>query len=78
MILSEFQVEIYYVRIWFSDLPIYMVIALQAEVRAVIKVVKDGMLHMTHGKVKVMCYTTANVYPDSMQDHFGELVVSLE
>lgn len=33
---------------------------------------------MTHGKVKVMCYTTADVYPDSMQDHFGELVVGLE
>jgi hypothetical protein len=36
------------------------------------------MLHMTHGKIKVMCYTTADVYPDSMQDHLRELVVGLE
>lgn len=44
MILSEFHVEINYVRIRFSNLPIYMVIALQAEVRAFIKVIKMSCL----------------------------------
>jgi hypothetical protein len=67
MIFPQLEVEIYDVWIWFINLSVDMVVALQPR-SGVDDEARQVNAHVTHSEAKVMRDTASDVYSYSMQD----------
>jgi hypothetical protein len=62
MICSQFEIEIYHVWVWFSNLLVYAVVTLRLGSAKFDEMVRYCNAHMTHSKVKEIRHTASNVY----------------
>jgi hypothetical protein len=66
MIFSQFEIEIYHVWVWFTDLLVYAVVTLHLGSAGFDEMARWCNAHMTHSKVEVTRHTASDVYSYGM------------